>query len=127
MRKKVALAVLLIVAALAGWPYLKVEYLTFRYGDQFHGPPDKYDPGGKTELLRVFEYDPLRAKLLVITSGPDLLFGKGTCRSVLFYTFMRESKSAIWKADDGEVMWIEAVWTNCGSADDWVYYPHYGW
>ena len=110
------IAIILLVAA-----YGRIEYLTYRYGDQFKVAARKTSWEGELMYLRVFSYSEKDAKVFIVErqqsyEGQDQ---ETYYRTGTFYYFGRGATSSAWSLQHWEVVWSEA-----GSADGWTMPPY---
>ncbi len=101
---------IVILFSIIAFPYIKAEYLTNKYGDQFE---KLYSLNGwidEIEFFRVIDYSDNEAKVYYVE--------KDRLTTDYFY-FQRENK-----ADEWELKTWHTVYAKHGSADDiaWPYY-----
>lgn len=101
--KKKTLAVIVAVTLpliLVSFPYMKIEYLTARYGSQFEGLYVQTQMLDYADYCKVLEYDGTHARCLYVE--------RGVCTNVLEFDLRGDS-------------WImttwETIWSHSGSAD----------
>ena len=96
--------------------YLRVEYLTWKHGDEFRSVLDdwgKISPGRTLTLVKVFQYGNRHATIYVL----DEKWG-GTM--AVYMNFRRTGD--IWTEDEmkpGKLIW------SSGSADGWTWPPYW--
>ena len=95
-------AILLIILA---FPYIKAEYLTARYGDEFAGQEQQTRMLSPAKYYKVIDYSPTQASVFYVSDTGDVI------------TF--EKTEDEWKMTD----W-ETIWATTGSSDEF-YWPYY--
>ena len=95
-------AILLIILA---FPYVKAEYLTARYGDEFAGQEQQTQMLNPAKYYKVIDYYPTQASVFYVSDTGDVI------------TF--EKTEDEWKMTD----W-ETIWATTGSSDEF-YWPYY--
>lgn len=112
MRKRTALILIIIatvVIALA-YPYIKAEYLTYKYGDEFDELYKETHIIDQVDYCKVLEYSSSHAKVIYVARGSGI------------HVFEFDSVGGCWQRSDWKVMWSES-----GSADalDYRMWPVY--
>lgn len=108
MKKHIKILIILLSVLLFLFfsPYLKAEYLTLRFGDEFVGLEQKTGMLNHSRYCKVLSYGKEKAKVFYVSDTGDL---------ITFY-----------KTDDGrwEIKNWETIWSESGSADSfmWPYY-----
>ena len=100
-------AAILIIALIVFYPYIKAEYLTVKYGDEFNGLEQQTKMMDPASYHKVIEYSKSHATVFYVLSG------KGGCVIV----FEKENNN--W-----EIVTWEMIWSHYGSADEF-YWPYY--
>ena len=107
--KKVTLIIVFVLLIVLFFPYVKAEFLTARYSDEFD---DGYEQTGmidEVEYFRVIEYNDREAVVCYIEKN-------------------HASLSKIWFERNNDDTWkevgLECIWSKTGSADKfcWPYY-----
>lgn len=110
MRKKIILIIVSVLLLILFFPYIKAEYLTWKYGDEF---AEEYKQIGDwirgIEYFRVIEYEDNEAVVCYIEEGHTVL-----------HKFWFERNGDTWK----EVKW-DVVWTKLGGSADNFCWPYY--
>lgn len=106
LRMAADVLMILLLAVYAG--YVRAEWLTFRYGEQFRGLYGQTGTLRQIAYLRVIDYDRTRAKVCYVTEGHQSM-------AVLDF----EKHSGFWILDT----W-EPVWSKSGGAQGFVF-PYY--
>ena len=107
--EKIILIIVMILLIVLFFPYIKAEYLTAKYGDEFD---DGYEQTGMIngiEYFRVVEYNDSKAVVCYIIEN----------HSSLVKIWFERNDDNVWE----EVSW-DCVWSKTGSADNfcWPYY-----
>jgi hypothetical protein len=116
-----------------GSAYLRVEYLSHRYGEQF-GEVTKVIANeyaqGETEYLKVFNYSAKSAKIFMVIKADDRLakeqmkvYDGRKIRFGCFYPVEREDPSGTWRLHDRSDE--DCVWSESGSADGSTWPPYH--
>lgn len=109
MKKKtiILIFVFILLFAIIIFPYLKAEYLTYCYGEEFVGLEQQTQMMDGATYLKVVDYSKNRAQVFYVLSG------KGGC-VITFDKEVENWKIATWKM----------IWSHYGSADEffWPYY-----
>lgn len=95
-------ALLLIILA---FPYIKAEYLTARYGDEFAGQEQQTRMLNPAKYYKVIDYSPTQASVFYVSDTGDVI------------TFDKTEDG--WQMTD----W-ETIWATTGSSDEF-YWPYY--
>lgn len=107
--KKVAIAVIVVVLTavfVLFWPYIKVEYLTMKYGDEFVGLEEQTNMLHDSRYLKVFGYDENEAVIFYVSDSGDMV------------TFVKDENGS-WS-----VKTWKTIWSTTGSADEFIW-PYY--
>ncbi len=107
-KKRIKWIILLICLAVLFSPYLKVEYLTWRYGDEFTDGYKQTNMIDEVTFLKVMKYSETSAQVYYVDRRyevTDLL------------TFSKQDGQ--WVMD----RW-ETIWSRSGSADGFIW-PYY--
>ncbi len=107
-KKRIKWIVLLIFLAVLFSPYLKVEYLTWRHGDEFTDGYQQTNMIEEVEYLKVMGYSDTNAKVYYVL---------GDHAAAVLITFVKQGNQ--WVMD----IW-EAIWSRSGSADGFIW-PYY--
>lgn len=109
-KRLIIIIVALVLICILAFPYIKAEYYTYKYGEQFEDLYLLTNMISDVEFYRVVEYADTRAKVYYVESG-------GLTTNYVY--FIRENESEEWKMSQ----W-ETVWSKYGSASDaaWPYY-----
>ena len=111
MRKRTAaiLIIAVILIALAS-PYIKAEYLTHKYGEEFQDLYKETHMIDHVDYCKVLEYSSDHAKVIYVARGSDI------------HVFEFDSVGGCWQRSDWKVMWSAS-----GSADalDYRMWPIY--
>ena len=102
-----SIALICLVLLMIFFPYLKAEYLTMRYGDEFIGLEQQTGMLNSPTYHKVVEYSDTQATVCYVESG--------TCGNII--TFQKKNNS--WNL----LTW-KTVWSHYGSADEF-YWPYY--
>lgn len=97
---------LLLLTAAVVSPYIKAEYLTARYGDQFEGLEKQTNMLDGATYFKVLSYSEAQAKVFYVSDSGDVI------------TFAKNQEGQ-WTIQN----WY-TVWSNTGSADSF-YWPYY--
>jgi len=100
------IVVVLVIALVA--PYIKNEYLTARYGDQFEELYKQTTMIERVDYLKVMEYTPTHAKICYVTKGENI-------------NVIEFSKIG---SDDWQISAWRCMWSSTGSAGEFMY-PFY--
>jgi len=118
--KAIVIGPLIAITLLVG-TYGRVEYLTYRYGDQFKVADRKTSWEGELVYLRVFSYSEKEAKVFIVERYKTDKAGIWeNYRTGSFYYFGRDATSSAWNLQSWNVVWSEA-----GSADAWTMPPYW--
>ena len=98
--------IVLILLGVIFFPYLKVEYLTMKYGDEFVGLEEQTNMLKDSKYLKVFSYNDTYAIVFYVSDSGDLI------------SFCRDSNNN-WKKDE----W-KTIWSRSGNADEFIW-PYY--
>lgn len=100
-----ALIILVVIMAII-FPYIKAEYLTWRYGNEFVGLEMQTNMLDSAKYLKVLKYSECEATVFYVSDTGDLI------------TFVK----------DADNNWIreswKTIWSESGSADGF-YWPYY--
>ena len=104
-KRKVILILVVLLILLVIFPYIKVEYLTIKYGEDFVGLEQQTNMLNPSKYHKVMEYSSIQAKVFYVSDTGTLI------------TFTKEGTEWVIKS------W-ETVWSTTGSADEffWPYY-----
>lgn len=106
MRKKTLVIIIAVVMAVTfiAFPYLKVEYLTARYGSQFEDLYEQTHMIDHADYCKVLECDGSHARCCYVESGVDT--------NVLEF----DLRDGNW-----EMTKWETIWSSSGSADSFMW------
>lgn len=105
MKKRyIIICMLFIILIVSGYPYVKAEVLTLKYGTEFD--LESFEMIEDISYCKVLEYDKQKAKVLYVCKG-ELSF------------LVTYQKNSDWKVET----W-ESIWSKSGSADSfrWLLY-----
>lgn len=114
LSKKSKLIILIIMVLLAGFPYLKAEVLTIKYGTEMISllkNENSWDESVEPQFYRVITYSDENAKLYYVAPNNQSAF---LCKFV--------NENNIWKLENENL-----IWTKTGNGEGtfvWPYYPH---
>ncbi len=100
-------AAILIIALIVFYPYIKAEYLTAKYGDEFNGLEQQTRMMDPASYHKVIEYSKSHATVFYVWSE------SGGC------VMLFEQEDNNW-----EISTWEVIWSRYGSADEF-YWPYY--
>lgn len=106
----ICIILLIVSCCILIFPYIKAEYFTLKYGEQFKNSYSMTNMIDGVEFYKVIEYDGKNAKVYYVESG-------GLTTHYVY--FIRDSENDKWKMKT----W-ETIWSKYGSASDaaWPYY-----
>ncbi|MBQ7936615.1 MAG: hypothetical protein IJ333_09780 [Clostridia bacterium] len=105
IRKMILAVLIIIVLFVLALPYIRVEYLTFRYGTEFAQLEQQTNMLHDSRYLKVFEYSEDEATVFYASNTGDMI------------TFVKDGDT--WKLET----W-KTIWSKTGSADEFVW-PYY--
>ncbi len=99
-----------ILIILIIYPYLKTEYLTYNYAEEFNDKKIYEGHFIALEYMKVFEYSDKKAKVYYVSKNKEY--------GMVF--ILKRNENGPWKVV-GDIK----SWSKTGSADDfiWPYYP----
>ena len=102
----VLIGILIVMALILFFPYVKSGILTVQYGEEFEGLQKQTNMLSDSDYLRVISYSDNMAEVFYVSNSGDLL------------TFEKDEEGN-WKY----IKW-KTVWSNSGSASEfmWPYY-----
>ena len=106
MKKYIILSIVLILLGVIFFPYLKVEYLTMKYGDEFVGLEQQTKMLNDAKYLKVFSYNDTEAVVYYLSDTRSLI------------TFNKDSDNN-WQYKEWRV-----IWSKSGNADEFIW-PYY--
>ncbi len=101
----ISIVVVVIISLIVFFPYIKAEYLTFRYGDEFSGLEQQTNMLEKAKFYKIISYSKDKATVFYVSDTGDLI------------TFKKENNE--WEMNE----W-KTIWSTSGSADGF-YWPYY--
>lgn len=104
--QRVVLAVLITSLTILFSPYLKAEYLTYRYSKEFVGLEQQTNMLNASRYFKVLTYSKKEAKVFYVSDTGDLI------------TFFKNEEG------NWEIKEWRTVWSKTGSADEF-YWPYY--
>lgn len=114
LSNKNKMIILIVMVLLAGFPYLKAEVLTIKYGTEMISllkNENSWDESVEPQFYRVITYSDKNAKLYYVAPNNQ---------SAFLCTFVNENN--MWKLENENL-----IWTKTGNGEDafvWPYYPH---
>ena len=115
--RRILIVVFLFIVAFLIYPYVRVEILTYSYGNQFANLPRDPAWSGELVYLKVLEYSDTEAEVYMVEHVVDL--NKKKYKVGTKYTFSRSNIRIPWKMKT-----FNTIWSESGSADQWMY-PYY--
>ena len=108
MKHKKVIGILIVIVLLIIFPYMKAEWLTAQYGNEFDDLYKESHMLDSISYFKVMKYSEMEAEVYYVQGehlGADL------------FTFIKDNNQ--WKLDS----W-ETVWSKYGSADKFIW-PYY--
>ena len=110
IRKRLIIIIIITVAIIGMgvlfFPYIKTEYLTIKYGEEFVGLEQETNMLNPARYHKVFSYSQERAEVFYVSDTGDLI------------TFVKNSNGN-WEREE----W-KTIWSTSGSADEFIW-PYY--
>lgn len=104
--KKTVIIIFAILILIIFSPYIKTEYLTLKYGNEFIGLEKETNMLNQAKYHKVFSYSKNKAEVFYVSDTGDLI------------TFVKGENN------DWQIQEWKTVWSTSGSADDFIW-PYY--